>query len=80
MLIPTSVGSRIKLSAKNCNLTFQDSTVIHPLSSSPLGRHSLRLSDPYQRALACVFLDVAANHRYDVVFFVPISFQHCNPY
>jgi hypothetical protein len=61
MLIPTSCGGRVSISAKNCNTQVKD-----PLCwfnfSQPCQKYELDLSDSFDRSVAFQLIRIMANH------------------
>jgi hypothetical protein len=70
MLVPLTVGDRIKISAVNCNILIRDSTCwFNP--QRPCSDYRLNLSHPFERAIAFKLLRLVASHPTYV-------FKYCN--
>jgi hypothetical protein len=66
MILPTAVGTRVTVSANNCNTNIRD-----PLfwfdQNAPCREYELNLTDPFERAVAFQLLNIVAAHQTLVV-------------
>jgi hypothetical protein len=61
MLVPTLIGSRLKISCRKCNIAIKDPKCTFD-SDKVLNEYSLDLSKPFQRAVAITILYQIASH------------------
>ena len=62
MMIPLVHGGRVSLSAKQCNISFDDPECWFNFDRLP-GRYILQLSNPFERAISLMLLRMVAFHR-----------------
>lgn len=73
MLIPTSCGGRVKVSAKNCNHQVKDPQCWFNFNQ-PCDDYELKLSHPFDRSVAFQLLRIMANHM--TFIGVKVSYQY----
>ena len=61
MLVPITVGQRVKCTASGCNLVMRDSKCWFD-AKNPCRRYRLNLSHPFERAVAFLCLRIVATH------------------
>ena len=61
-LLPTMVGSRVRISASSCNIGIRDANCWFD-SSALVRRFALDLSNPFERAVGLLILYLIASHQ-----------------
>lgn len=66
MNVPATVGSRVEISARGCNVDIVDESCWFD-QRNPCGNFTLNLSRPFERAVAFKILSIVANHSSYVI-------------
>lgn len=74
MLVPITVGQRVKITASGCNLIMRDSKCWFDIKN-PCRKYALNLEHPFERAIAFLVLKVVSAHP----TYVFVSFDYQAP-
>ena len=62
MLVPVVAGSRVRVTANNCNISLKDSKCFFD-PGEPCGTYALHLDRPFERAIVFKMLEIVASHN-----------------